>query len=77
MIFDSEETLLKVKDALNKENIFPRRYFYPSLNTVKYLDGEKMPISESISEKILCLPLFAELNPETVERISNLINQNI
>ena len=43
VIFDSEETLLKVKETLNKENIFPRRYFYPSLNTVKYLDGEKMP----------------------------------
>ena len=77
VIFESEETLLKVKEALNKENIFPRRYFYPSLNTVKYLNGEKMPISESVSKRIICLPLYAELQPEIAEKISNLINQNI
>lgn len=77
VIFESEETLLKVKEALNKENIFPRRYFYPSLNTVKYLNGEKMTISESVSKRIVCLPLYAELQPEIVEKISNLINQNI
>ena len=77
VIFESEETLLKVKEALNKENIFPRRYFYPSLNTVKYLNGEKMPISESVSKRIMCLPLYAELQPEIAEKISNLINQNI
>ena len=77
VIFESEETLLKVKEALNKKNIFPRRYFYPSLNTVKYLNGEKMPISESVSKRIMCLPLYAELQPEIAEKISNLINQNI
>lgn len=76
-IFESEEILLKVKEALNKEDIFPRRYFYPSLNTIKYLNGEAMPISESISKRILCLPLYAELQPEMVEKISNIINQNI
>ena len=77
VIFESEETLVKVKEALNKENIFPRRYFYPSLNTVKYLNGEKMPISESISKRIVCFPLYAELEPEIVEKISKIINQNI
>ena len=76
-IFESEEILLKVKEALNKEDIFPRRYFYPSLNTIKYLNGEAMPISESISKRILCLPLFTELQTETVKKISNIINQNI
>lgn len=77
VIFNSEETLLKVREALNVENIYPRRYFYPSLNTVQYLNGEKMPISESIAERILCLPLFAELETETVKKISTIINQNL
>ncbi len=76
-IFESEEILLKVKEALNKEDIFPRRYFYPSLNTVKYLNGEKMTISESVSKRILCLPLYAELQPEIVEKISNLIKKTL
>lgn len=77
IIFDSEETLLKVKYFLNKENIFPRRYFYPSLNTIKYLEGKTMPISESISKRILCLPLFADILPEIIEKISKIINENI
>ena len=77
VIFESEETLLKVKEALNKENIFPRRYFYPSLNTVKYLNGEKMPISESVSKRIICLPLYAELQPEIAEKISKIINKTL
>lgn len=77
IIFDSEETLLKVKEALNQENIFPRRYFYPSLNTVKYLNGKVMPISESISKRIVCLPLYTELQPEMVKKISKIINKNL
>jgi dTDP-4-amino-4,6-dideoxygalactose transaminase len=44
LIFDSEVTLLKVQEALNKAAIFPRRYFYPSLNTIDYIKGIKMPI---------------------------------
>lgn len=76
VIFKSEEALLKVRKALNDEDIFPRRYFYPSINTVKYLNGKEMPISENISKRIACLPLFTELQTETVEKISKIINQN-
>jgi len=43
---------------------------------VKYLDGEKMPISESISKRILCLPLSADLQSEIVKKISKIINEN-
>lgn len=75
IVFGSEEILLKVREELNKENIFPRRYFYPSLNTVKYLNGKSMPISESISKRIVCLPLYTELKPKFVEKISKIINQ--
>lgn len=72
VIFDSEETLLAVEKALNAELIYPRRYFYPSLNTftdiVHYVE---MPVSESISRRILCMPLYKELSIEEVERICN------
>lgn len=77
VIFNSEENLLRARKALNGEGIFPRRYFYPSLNTVEYLSGGKMPISESISKRIACLPLYADLQVQTVEKISKIINQNI
>lgn len=77
VIFESEAVLLSIKDILNKENIFPRRYFYPSLNTIEYLSGQEMPISEDISKRILCLPLYAELSNENIEKISTLINHNL
>ncbi len=74
VIFDSEKDLLKVKDELNKHEIFPRRYFYPSLNKLPYVEKQSAPVSEEISEKILCLPLYAELAGQDVQRICAIIN---
>ncbi len=49
IVFGDENKLLKVIKRLNKENIFPRRYFFPSLNTLPYLSSyQACPISEDI-----------------------------
>ena len=77
IIFNSEETLLKVQKVLNENNIFPRRYFYPSLNTIEYAKGNKMPVSESIAQRVLCLPLYVGLTQEELNLIVKLINVNI
>ncbi len=74
IIFKNEESLLKVMDGLNKKEIFPRRYFYPSLNTLKYVKEVKMPISEEISKKILCLPLYVGLDSKKVMEITSIVN---
>ena len=76
IIFSSESKLLEVQTRLNDNNIFPRRYFYPSLNTVPYINGPTMEISESISSRILCLPLYVGLEQEHLEKITEIINQN-
>ena len=77
VIFYSEEQLLKVQKALNKNQIFPRRYFYPSLNTIDYTKGQSMPISENIASRIMCLPLYVGLFEDDLERIVKLINMVI
>jgi dTDP-4-amino-4,6-dideoxygalactose transaminase len=74
VIFESEAVLLKTQKALNEEKIFPRRYFYPSLNTINYVNSKKMKISESIASRILCLPLYLKLTGQDAKRIINLIN---
>ena len=75
VIFKNENQLIKVQTELNKENIYPRRYFYPSVNTfTKVLDYEKCEISEEISNKILCLPLFYKLDKEHIIKIVKIIN---
>jgi dTDP-4-amino-4,6-dideoxygalactose transaminase len=75
IVFDSEAQLLEVQKALNAEQIFPRRYFYPSLNKIPYVDGAPMPVSESIASRVLCLPLYAGLEEEDVVRIIEIINK--
>ena len=77
IVFKSEDALLYVEEALNKEQIFPRRYFYPSLNTIEYLNGKEMPISESIAPRILCLPLFVGLDEINLNKIVNIINTKL
>jgi len=75
VVFETELKLKMTIETLKGENIFPRRYFYPSLNTLNYLEHTNMPVSEDISKRILCLPLFHELKEIEVKRICNLISK--
>lgn len=75
VVFQSETALLKVQKALNTNNIFPRRYFYPSLNTIPYANGKVMPVSESIAARVLCLPLYAGLDLTETDKIVNIIKK--
>lgn len=77
VIFSNECELLRVENALKKHNILPRRYFYPSLNRLPYLNQTTMEISESISSSILCLPLFKGMNVCDVEMICDVINSEL
>jgi dTDP-4-amino-4,6-dideoxygalactose transaminase len=77
LIFESEEVLLEIQKALNKADIFPRRYFYPSLNTIEFINGTEMPKSEKIASCILCLPLYAELEEKVLVNICLVINRKI
>lgn len=77
VVFSSEEILLLVKEKLNKQSIFPRRYFYPSLETVNYVKPQVVPVSSSISKRILCLPLFEDLDWEIQKNIIDTIKESI
>lgn len=77
VVFDTETDLLKVQTNLNKVSIYPRRYFYPSLNTLNYIEKSHMPISESISSRILCLPLYVGLKEEELLQITTIINDSL
>jgi dTDP-4-amino-4,6-dideoxygalactose transaminase len=77
ILFESEEKLLEVQQALNEVDIFPRRYFYPSLNTIEYTKGQVMPISEDVASRVMCLPLYAGLVASELEQIVYTINNNL
>jgi dTDP-4-amino-4,6-dideoxygalactose transaminase len=74
IFFESEDNLLNIQRNLNSENIFPRRYFFPSLNTLNYVLKYNNPISESISKRILCLPLYKDIGIDNLQLIVSLIN---
>jgi dTDP-4-amino-4,6-dideoxygalactose transaminase len=74
IILDKEETLLNLQETLNENDIFPRRYFYPSLNSLNYTIKSKQVNSEIISSKIFCLPLFKDLSKEEMILVIKLIN---
>ena len=76
VIFDTEADLLRALKALNAEQIFPRRYFYPSLNTLPYVTPVSMPVSESVASRIACLPIYSGLTLGEVERIAHIISSN-
>ena len=78
VIFDTEKSLLRVVANLNRENIFPRRYFYPALNTLPYLPRHQpCPVAESVANRALCLPLYKELSEADVERICAIVHRSI
>ncbi len=77
IIFETEEQLLQVQQAMNAKDIFPRRYFYPSLNTLNYVEYQPCPISEDISQRVLCLPLYWNLAEEDVKKIVKIIKNEI
>jgi dTDP-4-amino-4,6-dideoxygalactose transaminase len=73
LILESEEITLKIIRELESNKIFPRRYFYPSLNSVKIYKSDELAISESISKRIICLPLYHSLSNEEIDFISRII----
>jgi dTDP-4-amino-4,6-dideoxygalactose transaminase len=75
IVFNNERELQNVFSALAEYEIYPRRYFYPSLNTLPYIERQQCPISEDISLRIACLPLFFGLESKTVEIIADIIRQ--
>lgn len=75
VILKNEAFLKDVVVRMNEENIFPRRYFYPSLNTLSYVpSGQSCPESEDIASRILCLPFYPDLSIQDVRRISSILN---
>lgn len=81
ILLETEQSVLEVQCALEKQHIFPRRYFYPPIH--------KMPVaqekfakscfanSENISSRVLCLPLYFDLTKNEVLRVCKLIKETL
>lgn len=80
VVFDKEifgKSRDEVKEQLEKENIFTRKYFYPVINDYdcysNIYDSNDTPIAKKISERVLTLPMYANLKIDDVDRICDII----
>jgi dTDP-4-amino-4,6-dideoxygalactose transaminase len=74
VIFESEKQLLEKEVILNENKIYPRRYFYPSVNLYdKVVKPSILPVSEDIAKRILCLPLYYNLSYDDINLIIELL----
>lgn len=73
IIFEDEATCLRMKQALERKEIFPRRYFYPSLSSLNYVSPQATPVSDQVAGSILCLPLYHSLSAEEQAMVARIL----
>jgi len=75
VVFDSAARLEQAMKLLAAKDIFPRRYFYPSLNTLPFLKKRtSCPVSESIAARVLCLPVSHYIKAGEIKSICTILN---
>lgn len=73
------KTRNEVFDELEKQGVHTRKYFYPLCSDFfcyrDKCDSEETPIAKHIANRILTLPLYADLNFLYVKKICNIIKK--
>lgn len=77
ILFKDEQTMLRIKNKLACNEIYVRRYFYPSLNCLPFLSEYKCTNSEDVSSRVLCLPLYNGLNISSQTKICKIVQDNM
>ena len=76
ILFEDEASMLTSQQTLRSAGIESKRYFYPSLSTLPYLEnGKSCRISDDVASRILCLPLFFDLKEEQQMSIIKILNR--
>ena len=67
----------EVFEKLKENDIFARKYFYPLTSSFdcykEKFNIQETPVAKYIADRILCLPLYADLSLKDVDRICNII----
>lgn len=75
IICENEKQLLSIVKALNDQGVYPRRYFYPSLDKLPYVDLSETNLENAhfIADRVLCLPLYPGLELADQQRIIEIV----
>lgn len=79
VLLESEKILIRVKGILESKGITPRRYFYPSLDSVREFSDGELPclISKSISERIICLPIYDGMSLDVASKVISVVKSEV
>ena len=78
IIFEDERVLLTVLKKLEDKKILTRRYFKPSLDSLPFFENDsKCSNSNSVVDKILCLPIYYTLKDFEINRIIEIFRSTI
>lgn len=84
VLFLNKETRDNIYNKLASQDIYPRKYFYPLTSNLKHLSGvvtqsvrDELSVTNSIADRIMCLPLYGDLKNNDVKRICWYISNNI
>lgn len=74
VVLPNEKRLLQMVEELEKNLIFPRRYFYPLLSALEYVSPIKgKSVALDAASRVLCLPLYHELEREEIDFIARIL----
>lgn len=79
VVFTGEFSRDMAAGKLAEQGIIARKYFYPLLNDCEAYGfwGDETPVAKYISGRVLTLPLYPELSMEDVDRICNILRENL
>jgi dTDP-4-amino-4,6-dideoxygalactose transaminase len=77
ILFENEEALIAAENELKANEILARRYFYPSLSELDYVNSGEVEIAKSTARRVLCLPVYYNLDNTEMEKIVNILNQPV
>jgi dTDP-4-amino-4,6-dideoxygalactose transaminase len=77
VLFENEEALIASENELKANDILARRYFYPSLSELDYVNSGKLEIAKSTASRILCLPIYHNLNKADMEKVIRILKHPV
>lgn len=77
LLFSTEEVVKEMAAYLQKKGVETRRYFKPSLDHLPYVCRAKVPVSEAVSKRVLCLPLYYEMTADMINYITGTMKKFI
>jgi len=75
VLFSSSALKSKIASCLLNNGIETRSYFKPSLNQLPYVNKTDVPVSETVSKRVLCLPLYYDMDSDMIDHITGVLQK--